>query len=106
MQPQSVVTEAAKLYEITPNLDYLAKPKPHFDGPYRDAQWPVSNAAKEAIAGERLLDLSKSRKLAEGYMPCRGVIWKVGVGALNAVTSNRYSIAQSIKFVVYTLLLF
>ena len=84
-----MVTSGAKNYEITPGLDGLAKPKQRLDGPFRSAEWPVSSAAKGAVAGERLLDLAKSKKLAEGYKPCRGVIWKVGVGALNAVTSNR-----------------
>ena len=88
-QAQSVVTEGAKLYEVTTHMENLARPKTHVEGPYRDAQWPVSKATKEATASERLQELAKPKKPAEGYTPCRSVIWKVGVGALNAVTSNR-----------------
>lgn len=92
LQVESIVSTGAKLYEITPNLENLAKPKKCVEGPFRDAQWPVSKAAKEAIASERLLELSKSKKLSDGFMQNRDVVWKIGVGPLNAVTSNRYDV--------------
>lgn len=89
MQPQSIVTEGAKFYTITPYLDGLAKPKEHLDGPFRDAEWKVSDGAKQSIPSERIAELARHKKPAEGYQPCRGAISKVGVGALNAVASNR-----------------
>ena len=88
-QPQSVVTEAAKFYNITPYLDGLAKPKVRQDGPFRDAEWKVSEGAKQCTPTERLEELARPKKPAEGYQPCRDTVWKVGVGALNAVASNR-----------------
>lgn len=87
--PQSIVTEEARLYTITPYLEELAKPKVHSDGPFRDAEWKVSENAKQCIAGERLVELARAKKPSEGYQPSRGPIWKVGMGALNAVASNR-----------------
>ena len=84
------MTEGAKSYEATARIEALAKPKPRPDGPYRNAQWEVSAGAKQAIANERVVELAKHKTLAEGYQPCRSPIWKVGIGALSAVSSNRY----------------
>ena len=67
----------------------LAKPKLKLDGPFRAPQWTVPVGAKQAIATERVMELAKAKKPAEGYQPCRSATWKVGVGALNAVSSNR-----------------
>lgn len=89
MQPQSIVTEAAKFYIITPYLDELAKPKEHLNGLFREAEWPVADGAKQATPSERIAELARHKKPAEGYQTCRSPIWKVGVGALNAVSSNR-----------------
>ena len=83
------MTEAAKYYNITAQVENLAKPKPRPDGPFRDAEWKVSDSAKQCIASERLGELSRPKKPAEGYQPPRDALWKVGVGALNAVASNR-----------------
>ena len=83
------MTESAKYYSITTHVENLAKPKLRPDGPFRDAQWKVSNGAKQCIASERLGELSRPKKPAEGYKPARDALWKVGVGALNAVASNR-----------------
>lgn len=88
---ETAVSKGTQYYDITPNLESLARPKMHSEGPFRDAQWIVSEAAKQAIPRERLHDLAKAKKTAEGYQPSREALWKVGVGALNAVSSNRYS---------------
>ncbi len=74
---------------MTPHTDALAKPKLHLDGLFREAQWEVGAGAKQAIPTERVTELAKSKKPPEGYQPCRSPIWKVGMGALNAVSSNR-----------------
>ena len=50
----------------------------------------MSAQALQASPSEKILELSKAKKLAEGYKPSRGPQWKVGKGALNAVTSTRY----------------
>ena len=84
-----MVTPAAKSYQITPSIDRLAKPKQRLDGPIRSAEWPVSSAAKGAVASERLLNLAKHKKPARGYKPGRGVMWTVSAGALSAVASKR-----------------
>lgn len=49
----------------------------------------VSRAAKQASPSDRVGELSKSKKLAEGYAPCRSVLWRVSTGARNAVASTR-----------------
>ena len=67
----------------------LAKPKQRHEGPFRDPEWTVSTAARQATPSDRVTDLAKSKKLAEGYHPSREVVWRVGVGARNAVASNR-----------------
>jgi hypothetical protein len=89
MQPQSIVTDAAKFYEITPYLQELARPKDHVEGPFREAEWIVSGGAKQAIPSERTAELARHKKPPEGYQSCRHSIWKVGIGPLNAVASNR-----------------
>lgn len=84
-----MVTQGAKSYSISPNMESLAKPKYRGDGPFRDAEWEVSANAKQAISSERTVELARARKPAEGYVPNRGPIWRVGMGAMNAVASNR-----------------
>lgn len=88
-QVQSVVSEGAKSYMATERIENLAKPKVRLDGPFRDPQWQVSDPAREAIPTDRVLELAKAKKLAEGYRTCRGVIWRPSPGAMNAVASNR-----------------
>ena len=72
------------------HTESLARPKERPDGPFRDPEWKVSPASKQATATDRVMELSKSKKLADGYHPCRDVIWKVGMGARTAVASNRW----------------
>ena len=50
----------------------------------------MSSSTLQATASGRVMDLSKPKKLPDGYQPCRDVVWKVSVGARNAVASNRY----------------
>ena len=71
------------------HTDRLAKPKHSMEGPFREPQWQVSEATKNARASECVLELSRAKRLAEGYQPCRNVEWKVSNGAKNAVASNR-----------------
>ena len=72
------------------HTEHLAKAKERPDGPFRDPEWKVSPATMQATASDRVMELSKPKKLADGYQPCRDVIWKVGMGAKTAVASNRY----------------
>jgi len=71
------------------HIDSLAQPKKRPDGPFRDPQWKVAQSALEASASDRLLELARSKRLADGYQPSREVVWRVGTGAKNAVASNR-----------------
>lgn len=89
IQVQTVVSKAAKSCTPSLHVEQLAKPKQRPEGPFRDPQWKVEKGALQAIPTERLSELSKPKKVAEGYQPSRDVIWKVGVGARNAVASNR-----------------
>ena len=81
--------ESAKQYSVTSHTESLAVPKKHVEGPFRDPQWEVSKASKEATPTDRLTDLAKAKKLADGYQPCKSVVWKVSTGARNAVASTR-----------------
>lgn len=71
------------------HTDSLAKPKQRLDGPFRDPQWKVSGGALQAVPSDRLMELSKPKKLADGHQPSRDVVWKVSSGAKHAVASNR-----------------
>ena len=86
---QTIVSDAAKTCMPSEHTESLAKPKERPDGPFRDPEWKVSPATMQATASDRVMELSKPKKLADGYQPCRDVVWKVGVGARNAVASNR-----------------
>ena len=46
--------------------------------------------AKHADATERLVELARPKRIAEGYEPSRDVIWKVTTGAKTATASTRY----------------
>ncbi len=74
------------------HTEQLAKAKERPDGQFRDPQWKISPVTMQATATDRVMELSKPKKLADGYQPCRDVIWKVGMGARVAVASNRYDI--------------
>ena len=78
-----------KAYTTTSHTIELARPKKKLDGSFRDPEWKVSLAARQAIASERTLELARPKRLTEGYRPFRSPIWKVGVGALNAMASHR-----------------
>lgn len=71
------------------HTERLAKPKQSVEGPFRDPQWQVSEAAKKASPSDRITELCRAKRQAEGYQPCRDVEWKVSIGAKNAVASNR-----------------
>ena len=86
---QTVVPESAKTYQATGRIDSLATPKKRLDGPFRDPQWEVSKASMQAVPTDRVMDLAKSKKLADGYQPCKSALWKVSTGAKNAVASTR-----------------
>lgn len=68
----------------------LSVPKPRPGGPFRDPQWTVSKTAMEATPTDRVADLAKPKRLADGYRPCREPLWKVTTGAKNATASNRW----------------
>ena len=74
---------------IPPGIADLAKHKTRLDGPFREPEWKVSEAAMQAAPTERVQELAKPKKVPEGYEADREVVWKVGTGTLNAVTSNR-----------------
>lgn len=71
------------------HTERLAKPKQSVEGPFRDPQWQVSEAAKKASPSDRITELCRAKRQAEGYQPCRDVEWRVSIGARNAVASNR-----------------
>ncbi len=83
----------------------LSAPKSRPDGPFRDPQWTVSKTAMEAAPSERVADLAKPKRLADGYRPCREPIWKVTTGAKNAAASNR-SVMESRMILLLTGILF
>ena len=77
------------------------------EGPFREPEWPVSTGkynnnllnlmiiiifigAKHADPTERLVELARPKRIAEGYEPSRDVIWKVTTGAKTATASARY----------------
>lgn len=86
---QTIVSNAAKTCIPSEHIESLAKPKERPNGPFRDPEWTVLSSTLQATASDRVMELSKPKKLSDGYQPCRDVIWKVGVGARNAVASNR-----------------
>lgn len=88
-QVQTIVSEAAKKASASEHTERLARAKHSVGGPFREPQWQVSDAAKKARASDRILDLSRPKKQAEDYQPCRNIEWKVSNGAKNAVASTR-----------------
>jgi len=72
----------------------LAKPKERQEGPFREPEWTVSKAARHATPSDKVLNLAKPKKLADGYCPSRDVVWKVSMGAKNAVASNRFDLCM------------
>ena len=88
-QVQTVVSKAARTCTASGHTETLAKAKEKAEGPFREPQWQVSDAAKRARPTDRTLDLARPKRVAEGYQPCRDVEWKVSGGAKNAVASNR-----------------
>ena len=88
-QVQTFVSEAAKRCSASEYTERLAKAKHSMEGPFREPQWQVTDAAKKARATDRIIDLSRPKKVAEDHQPCRNVEWRVSDGAKNAVASNR-----------------
>ena len=88
-QVQTVVRPAAKNCSPSEHTEQLARPKLRHEGPFRDPQWVVSQAALGGVASEKVGELARPKKLAEGYQQSRDVIWRVSLGARNAIASNR-----------------
>ena len=89
VQVQTLVSKAAKGCTASEHTERLAQAKEKAGGPFREPQWQVSEATKRARPTDRVLDLARQKKVAEGYQPCRDVEWKVSNGAKSAVASNR-----------------
>ena len=83
------MSKAARHCTASEHTERLAKPKERVEGLFREPQWRVSDGAKSARPSDRLFDLSRPKKVAEGYQPCREVEWRVTHGAKNAVASER-----------------
>ena len=83
------MSEAAKKCTPSEHVEQLARPKQRPDGPFRDPEWKVTSGALQATYTERVGELAKPKRLADGYQPSRDVVWRVSVGARNAVASNR-----------------
>lgn len=88
-QVQTIVSHAAKSCSPSEHTEQLAREKLRREGPFREPQWAVSQAALGGVASEKVAELARPKKLAEGYQPSRDVIWRVSLGARNAITSNR-----------------
>ena len=84
-----MVSEAAMKHNVSPRVEELAKPKEREDRQHRDAEWPVSITARETTPTMRTLELARPKTWANGYNPDRSAIWKVGIGPMTAVPSNR-----------------
>uniref|UniRef100_H2ZKK4 Testicular haploid expressed gene protein-like n=1 Tax=Ciona savignyi TaxID=51511 RepID=H2ZKK4_CIOSA len=75
----------------------LARPKTTGEGPFIDSRspedtiWKVQRAARSATASPRLLELSKNKGFAEGYMSNRSVQWSVSRAAKKALANPRTS---------------
>ena len=89
VQVQTVVSKAARCCTASAHTESLARAKEKAEGPFREPQWQVSDAAMRARPRDHVLDLARPKKVAEGYQPCREVEWRVGNGAKNAMASNR-----------------
>ena len=50
-----------------------------------------SNACcvSQVNASDRVVELSKAKKLSDGYQSCRNVVWRVNAAAKNATASSR-----------------
>ena len=97
-QVQTFVSAAAKRTTASEHTERLAKAKQSVEGPFREPQWQVSCAAKTARPSDHTLDLSRPKKVADDYQPCRNVEWRVSNAAKNAVASNR-SVMISCTFI-------
>ena len=86
---QTIVSDASKNCTPSEHTNRLAVPKQRPEGPFRDPEWTVQQGARQATASERLSELAKAKKVADGYQPSRDVLWRVSIGARNAVASNR-----------------
>ncbi len=81
-------------------IESLARPKSRPGGPFRDPQWTVPTAALQATPSDRVMDLAKPKRLADGYQLSREVVWRISTGAKNAMASNR---SVNIHKAIYTL---
>ncbi|XP_011409976.1 PREDICTED: testicular haploid expressed gene protein-like [Amphimedon queenslandica] len=90
-QVQTRVSSAIKRSECNEYIHRLAQPKERPDGPFRDAEWPVSKGALQAEPTQRLNELSRPKRLAEGHEASRDGYWRVTNGAKSAVASSRIS---------------
>lgn len=88
-QVQTVVSDAAKNSSPSEHTLQLSRPKLRREGPFQDPQWVVSRGALGGVATERVGELARPKKLAEGYQQSRDVIWRVSLGARNAIASTR-----------------
>jgi len=92
--------------EITPRtlkarcsarVSRLARPKKGIEGPFNDSGspeatiWKVSSGARASSASERVLELSKCKGFAEGYVANRNVQWPVSRASRKANGTPRLS---------------
>ena len=88
-QVQTIVSKGARTCTPSEHTERLAKAKERREGPFRDPEWEILPAALQATPSDRVGELAKPKKVAEGYQPSREVVWRVTMGARSAVASNR-----------------
>jgi len=86
---KTVIPPTALRAKPTERLDNLSTPKKRDDGPFRSANWDVTDFARKAVPSGRCSELAKHKSIVEGYSPAREVIWSVPRSALRAGISTR-----------------
>jgi len=87
---QTVIPAPALTAGVRERLETLSVPKPTIEGPFRAAEWPVTDGAKNYQVSSRSIDLAKPKGIAEGYVPSRDTpVWSVSRGAKAAKVTSR-----------------
>ncbi|XP_028414773.1 testicular haploid expressed gene protein-like [Dendronephthya gigantea] len=84
-----VITKAAKEASPSERLDELAKASKRIIN--MENEWRVKMSALNYKPSERILELSRPRPFANGYLPCKtpDETWRVSPNARKASTSDR-----------------
>ncbi|XP_041368423.1 testicular haploid expressed gene protein-like isoform X2 [Gigantopelta aegis] len=85
----TIVAPAALKTKPTERLETLASPKQRPEGPFREPTWSVTQAAKNASASARCMELARPKGVVDGYLMARDVEWPVSRAAKRAATTDR-----------------